>query len=273
MQQEIAWQISEALRLKLTARAEEEAAQARRSIPRPTRPTCAAGITGTPGRRKASARARALPAGHRSRSRRTRWRYAGLGDAYGAMAYYGHRAARRVPARARRRRARDRARPDLADAHVTLGARQLFGEWNWPAGERAEAGARAQPEACAARTRSCCPHDLRTVRRGARRGARRASSIRSRRFTNMSVALGASFRRPLRRGDHEALRAHPRSGARPRRGRQRPDHVRRSCSGASRTRRGWRRRAALLRGCRSTAAAARGVPRGRRRATGEAARR
>ena len=64
--------------------------------------------------------------------------YAGLGDAYGALSYYGHIAPAngfpRAGAAARRAIELD---PDLADAHATLGLERLFWGWDWQAAERA----------------------------------------------------------------------------------------------------------------------------------------
>lgn len=63
--------------------------------------------------------------------------YAGLGDAFGAMAYYGHivpaEGFPRAAAAARRALELD---PDVADAHITLGIERLFWGWDWPAAER-----------------------------------------------------------------------------------------------------------------------------------------
>ena len=137
VQEEIAWQISEALRLKLTA------AQKKRL------------------RKRATVNPDAYQAYLRGRHHWNNWTpdgfrraveqfqqaidldasyaiaYAGLGDAYGVMAYYGHI----DPAEGffRARAAAQRALqldPELADAHVTLALGQLFDAWNWPAAER-----------------------------------------------------------------------------------------------------------------------------------------
>ena len=63
--------------------------------------------------------------------------YAGLGDAYSALAYYGHVAPRDGFPRARA--AADRAialDPDVPDAHVSIGLERLFWARDWPAAER-----------------------------------------------------------------------------------------------------------------------------------------
>jgi serine/threonine protein kinase/tetratricopeptide (TPR) repeat protein len=63
--------------------------------------------------------------------------YAGLGDAFGAMAYYGYIAPAegfpRAAAAARRALELD---PDVADAHITLGIERLFWGWDRAAAER-----------------------------------------------------------------------------------------------------------------------------------------
>lgn len=63
--------------------------------------------------------------------------YAGLGDAFGALAYYGFVSPAdgfpRAAAAARRAVDLD---PGLPDAHVTLGIERLFWGWDWEAAER-----------------------------------------------------------------------------------------------------------------------------------------
>ena len=140
VQEEIAWQISEALRLKLTGDAEEEAAQAtdRQS----------GGLPGIPARTlsleqldagRLPPRARALRA-RRSRSTRpTRWPTPASATRYGAMAYYGFIVAARTgfPRAAGRRRARARARSRRSPTRTSRSALgHLFAEWDWPAAER-----------------------------------------------------------------------------------------------------------------------------------------
>ena len=137
VQEEISWQISEALRLKLTA------AQKKRL------------------RKRATVNPDAYQAYLRGRHHWNNWSadgfrraveqfqqaidldaayalaFAGLGDAYGAMAYYGFIDPQDGFVRARA--AAERALqldPDLADAHVTLALGQLFAFWNWHEAER-----------------------------------------------------------------------------------------------------------------------------------------
>ncbi len=137
VQEEIAWQISEALRLKLT------------------------GVQKKKLRKRATVNAEAYQEYLRGRYhwnnfsgdslRRAREHferaveldptyalaYAGLGDAFGAMAYYGVLAPPDgfplAAAAARRALELD---PEVADAHVTLGIERLFWGWDRPAAER-----------------------------------------------------------------------------------------------------------------------------------------
>lgn len=137
VQEEIAWQISEALRLKLTA------AQKRKL------------------RKRSTVNPEAYQAYLRGRHHWNNWSpeafrraveyfqqaidldplyaaaYAGLGDTYGTMAYYGYVDQRDgfTRARAAARRALELDQ-DLADAHVTLALGHLFASWDWPAAER-----------------------------------------------------------------------------------------------------------------------------------------
>ena len=138
VQQEIAWRISEALRLKLTPRQKTKL------------------------RKKHTANPEAYQEYLRGRYQWNKWRpeslrqalehfdraieldpayalaYAGLADAYGAMAYYGFVAPQdgfpRARAAAERAIALD---PDLAEAHVSLGLENFFWQRDWPAAERA----------------------------------------------------------------------------------------------------------------------------------------
>jgi eukaryotic-like serine/threonine-protein kinase len=137
VQEEIAWQISEALRLKLTG--EQKKKLQKRATVNPD-----AYQEYLRGRyhwnnfspdslrraREHFERAVALDPAYALA-------YAGMGDAFGAMAYYGHIAPAegfpRAAAAARRALELD---PDVADAHVTLGIERLFWGWDWPAAER-----------------------------------------------------------------------------------------------------------------------------------------
>lgn len=136
IQQEIAWHISEALRVRLTA------AQ----------------------KRKLTARATVHPDAYQAYLRgRYHWNhwtpdgfrraleefqravdldplyalaYSGLGDTYAAMSYYGYMDPRHGFALARAAAMRALALdPELAEAHVTVAIGQFFAEWNWAAAE------------------------------------------------------------------------------------------------------------------------------------------
>ena len=137
VQEEIAWQISEALRLKLTGEQKKKL------------------------RKRATVNPEAYQEYLRGRYhwnnfspdslRRARDHferavgldptyapaYAGLGDAFGAMAYYGYvspvDAFPRAAAAARRAIDLD---PEIADAHITLAIERLFWGWDWLAAER-----------------------------------------------------------------------------------------------------------------------------------------
>jgi serine/threonine protein kinase len=134
VQQEIAWHISEALRLKLTA------AQKRKLGSRSTLNADAyqAYLRGrhhwnhwTP-----EAFRRALEEFQRAVDLDPLYAlaYAGLGDTYGAMSYYGYMDPRHGFARARAAATRAlELDPELAEAHVTVAIEQLFAGWNWTA--------------------------------------------------------------------------------------------------------------------------------------------
>jgi serine/threonine protein kinase len=138
VQQEIAWHISEALRLKLTTAQKKKL------------------------RKRSTVSAEAYHAYLRGRHHWNQWggpesfqralqefqhaididplyalAYAGLGDTYGAMAYYGFIDPRDGFGRARA--AAERALeldPDVPEAHVTLALGELFSAWDWRAAAR-----------------------------------------------------------------------------------------------------------------------------------------
>ena len=137
VQEEIAWQISEALRLKLTG--EQKKKLQKRATVNPDayqeylRGRYHWNNFSTDSLRRAREhfeRAVALDPTYALA-------YAGLGDAFGAMAYYGHIAPAegfpRAAAAAHRALELD---PDVADAHITLGIERLFWGWDWTAAER-----------------------------------------------------------------------------------------------------------------------------------------
>ena len=138
VQEEIAWQISEALRLKLTT-AQKKQLRKRSTVNPEAYQSYLRGRhhwnQWTP-----DAFRRALDEFQRAIDLDPLYAvaYAGLGDTYGAMAYYGHVDPRTGFGQARA--AANRALqldPALPEAHVTLALGHLFAEWNWPAAEDA----------------------------------------------------------------------------------------------------------------------------------------
>lgn len=136
VQEEIAWQISEALRLRLTGE------QKRKLRKRPT-VNAEAHQEYLRGRFHWNSWSpdgfrRALEHFERAIKHDPAYAqaFAGLGDAYGALSYYG-----RIPPADGYPRARAAAAraieldPELAEPHVTNAVAALFWEWNWPDAE------------------------------------------------------------------------------------------------------------------------------------------
>jgi eukaryotic-like serine/threonine-protein kinase len=136
LQEEIAWQISEALRLKLTGAQKKKL------------------------RKRATVKPEAYQEYLRGRHHWHNWgaesfyraiehyeralehdpvyanAYAGLGNAYGALSYYGLIVPTEGFPRARAAALRAlELDPNLADAHVTLGLERFFFGWDWPAAD------------------------------------------------------------------------------------------------------------------------------------------
>lgn len=138
VQEEIAWQISEALRLKLTGE------QKKRLRKRPTvNPDAYQEYlrgryhwhSSTPGSATRAVehfeKALEYDAGYALA-------YAGLGNAFGALAYYGHVAPQDGFPRARAAALQALEFDDrLADAHITLALERLFYAWDWPGADAA----------------------------------------------------------------------------------------------------------------------------------------
>jgi serine/threonine-protein kinase len=136
VQEEIAWQISEALRLKLTGE-QKKKLRKRDTVNADAKQEYLRGRyhwnTWSPEgfRRALEHFERAIACDPLYAQA-----FAGLGDAYGAMAYYGHIDPRdgfpRARAAAERAIALD---PDIGDPHVTLAIERLFAGWDWAASE------------------------------------------------------------------------------------------------------------------------------------------
>ncbi len=137
IQEEIAWQISEALRLKLTG--DQKKKLRRRATVSPE--AYQEYLRGRYHWNNFSADSLRRARDHFERAvgldPTYAPAYAGLGDAFGAMAYYGFippaEGFPRAAAAARRAIELD---PDVADAHVTLGLERLFWGWDRGAAER-----------------------------------------------------------------------------------------------------------------------------------------
>ena len=137
VQQEISWRISEALRLKLTPRQKTKLKKKHTVNPDAYQeylrgryqwnkwgPDCLRQA------REHFDRAIELDPAYAQA-------YAGLADAYGAMAYYSYVAPQDGFPRARAAAERALAlEPDLAEAHVSLGLERFFWAWDWPGAER-----------------------------------------------------------------------------------------------------------------------------------------
>ena len=134
VQEEIAWQISEALRLKLTG--EQKKKLRKRTTVHPE--AYQEYLRGRYHWNNFSADSLRRARDHFERAIELdptyALAYAGLGDAFGAMAYYGFVApADGFPRSAAAARRAIELDPDIADAHVTLGIERLF--WGWDVAE------------------------------------------------------------------------------------------------------------------------------------------
>jgi serine/threonine protein kinase len=137
VQEEIAWQISEALRLKLTGAQKKKLRKRATVNPEAYQEYLRGRYHWNNFSQDSLRRAREHFERAIELDASYALAYAGLGDAFGAMAYYGFVApAEGFPrAGAAARRAAE-LEPDLADAHVTLGIERLFWGWDWEASER-----------------------------------------------------------------------------------------------------------------------------------------
>jgi serine/threonine protein kinase len=209
VQEEIAWQISEALRLKLTS-AQKKKLRKRATV--------------NPGAYQAYLRGRHhwnswSPEGFRRALEEFQQAtdldplyalaYAGLGDTYGAMAYYGYLDPRQGFARARAAAERALALDaDLPDAHVTLALGEMFAAWNWlAAGRELQRAIALNPKHAVAHAvnalylTTCGRFDESLTEA---RIARDLDPISV--FTNIGVAWSHHFAGRYREAIHEALR-------------------------------------------------------------------
>jgi serine/threonine protein kinase len=137
VQEEISWQISEALRLKLTGEQKKKLRKRATVNPEAYQEYLRGRYHWNNFSQDSLRRAR----DHFERAIELdpsyALAYAGLGDAFGAMAYYGFIAPAdgfpRAAAAARRAAELD---PGVPDAHVTLGIERLFWGWDWEEAER-----------------------------------------------------------------------------------------------------------------------------------------
>ena len=138
LQEEIAWQISEALRLKLTG-AQKKKLRKRTTVNPEAYQEYLRGRHYWHNWSAESFR-RAVEHFERALEHDPTYAhaYAGLGDAFGSMSYYGYMSPQEGFPRARAAALRAlEIDPNLAEAHVTLGLERLFFGWDWPAAEAA----------------------------------------------------------------------------------------------------------------------------------------
>jgi eukaryotic-like serine/threonine-protein kinase len=138
VQEEIAWQISEALRLRLTG-AQKKKLRKRATVNAEAHREYLRGRFHW-NNWSAEGFRRALEHFERAIAHDPLYAlaYAGLGDALGAMSYFGHIAPADGFPRARAAAGRAVALdPDLAEPHVTHAIALMFWEWDWPGAERA----------------------------------------------------------------------------------------------------------------------------------------
>jgi serine/threonine protein kinase len=137
VQEEIAWQISEALRLKLTVEQQKKLRKRHTVNPEAFQEYLRGRHQLNTWRHEAFRTA----LGHFERAIQLDPTYAmawsGLGDAFGAMAYYGYVAPENGFPRAHAAAVRAlELDSEVADAHVTLGLERFFWGWDWHAAER-----------------------------------------------------------------------------------------------------------------------------------------
>ena len=139
LQEQIAWQISEALRIRLSAPAEEApSASARPAAATPTRSTSAGGTSGASGAPRGSGRRSGTSRRPSASIRSTRWRTPGSPRPTAPWATTAT-----LPTDVAMTRASAAAYaaldldPGLAQAHVAMGICRMFHSWDWIGAEHA----------------------------------------------------------------------------------------------------------------------------------------
>ena len=135
IQEEIAWHISEALRLKLTAQQKKKLRKRHTVNPEAYQEYLRgryhwAHWTADSFRRAVEHFERAI-----ALDPRYALPYAGLADAFGSLAYYSEPEVRFPLAKAAAAKALE-IDPGLAEAHASIGISHLFWDWDWPEAER-----------------------------------------------------------------------------------------------------------------------------------------
>ena len=135
IQEEIAWHISEALRLKLTSQQKTRLRKRHTVNPDAYQEYLRgryhwAHWTADSFRRAVEHFERAI-----ALDPRYALPYAGLADAFGSLAYYSEPEVRWPLAKAAAAKAIE-IDPDLTEAHASIGISHLFWDWDWPAAER-----------------------------------------------------------------------------------------------------------------------------------------
>ena len=138
LQEQIAWQISEALRIRLTAPEKRRLHKRATAAAMRTRSTCADATSGASGGRTASARRSGTSSAAIRIDPKYARAYAGLAETYGVMGYYGHLATDVAMTRASAAAyAALDLDPGLAEAHAAMGVCRMFHSWDWIGAEHA----------------------------------------------------------------------------------------------------------------------------------------
>ncbi len=133
MQEEIAGEILDKLRPRLSGDEKKRRRGATPRTPRPTSSTCRAGTTGTRARSPATRARSSTSSRPFRRTRSTRWRTPGWPTRTCLLGSYWVEAITEAKAAAEQALELD---PTLAEAHVALGQIKLWLDWDWPAARR-----------------------------------------------------------------------------------------------------------------------------------------